>query len=106
MREIVTVLGLPDKPIEVDIPKDLVCQFPFCRFLNVNSFPQDITTMSRYKTDFPFSVAFPPQAMTNVLAEWLSKQGVRQSHIAGKRKQNFPFFSTRVLRKKSARSAF
>ncbi|GJJ09017.1 hypothetical protein Clacol_003238 [Clathrus columnatus] len=39
--------------------------------------------MSRYKTDFPFAVAFPPQAMTNVLAEWLSKSGVKQSHIAG-----------------------
>ena len=24
MREIVSVLGLPDKPMEVDVPKDLV----------------------------------------------------------------------------------
>ena len=38
--------------------------------------------MSRYNADFPFNVAFPPQAMTNVLAEWLSKQGVKQAHIA------------------------
>ncbi|OCH90035.1 cofactor-independent phosphoglycerate mutase [Obba rivulosa] len=65
MREIVTVFGLPDKPIEVDIPKDL-----------------HITTMSRYNIDFPFPVAFPPQAMTNVLAEWLAKQGVKQAHVA------------------------
>ncbi|KAI1789182.1 cofactor-independent phosphoglycerate mutase [Ganoderma leucocontextum] len=65
MREIVTVFGLPDKPMEVDVPKDL-----------------HITTMSRYNADFPFHVAFPPQAMTNVLAEWLSKQGVKQAHIA------------------------
>ncbi|KAH9479078.1 2,3-bisphosphoglycerate-independent phosphoglycerate mutase [Psilocybe cubensis] len=65
MREIVSVLGLPDKPMEVTVPKDL-----------------GITTMSRYNAEFPFPVAFPPQAMTNVLAEWLSKQGVKQAHIA------------------------
>ena len=39
--------------------------------------------MSRYNAEFPFHVAFPPQAMTNVLAEWLAKQGVKQAHIAG-----------------------
>lgn len=38
--------------------------------------------MSRYNAEFPFAIAFPPQAMTNVLAEWLSKQGVSQAHIA------------------------
>lgn len=65
MRELVTVLGLPDKPMEVDVPKDL-----------------HITTMSRYNAEFPFPVAFAPQAMTNVLAEWLAKQGVKQAHIA------------------------
>ncbi|KAI0652753.1 cofactor-independent phosphoglycerate mutase [Trametes meyenii] len=65
MREISSVFGLPDKPMEVDVPKDL-----------------DLTTMSRYSADFPFHVAFPPQAMTNVLAEWLSKQGIKQAHVA------------------------
>ncbi|KAJ7178883.1 putative phosphoglyceromutase [Mycena haematopus] len=65
MRELVTVLGLPDRPMEVSVPKDL-----------------GITTMSRYNTDFPFPIAFPPQPMTNVLAEWLSKQGVKQAHVA------------------------
>jgi len=65
MREIVSVLGLPDKPMEVDVPKDL-----------------HITTMSTYNSEFPFSVAFPPQPMTNVLAEWLSKKGLKQAHIA------------------------
>ena len=39
--------------------------------------------MSRYNAEFPFPVAFPPQAMTNVLAEWLAKQGVKQAHVAG-----------------------
>ncbi|KAI0779042.1 cofactor-independent phosphoglycerate mutase [Trametes elegans] len=65
MREISSIFGLPDKPIEIEVPKDL-----------------SITTMSRYNADFPFHVAFPPQAMTNVLAEWLSKQGVKQAHVA------------------------
>jgi bisphosphoglycerate-independent phosphoglycerate mutase (AlkP superfamily) len=45
--------------------------------------PQHITTMSRYNSEFPFSVAFPPQGMTNVLAEWLATKGVKQAHIAG-----------------------
>ena len=39
--------------------------------------------MSRYNAEFPFPVAYPPQAMTNVLAEWLAKQGVKQVHVAG-----------------------
>jgi 2,3-bisphosphoglycerate-independent phosphoglycerate mutase len=38
--------------------------------------------MTRYKTDFPFDVAFEPQKMDNVLAEWLGKQNVEQVHIA------------------------
>ncbi|KAJ3809090.1 BPG-independent [Lentinula lateritia] len=65
MREIATVLGSLDKPMEVNIPKDL-----------------HITTMSQYNSEFPFSVAFPPQVMTNVLAETLASQGVKQAHIA------------------------
>ncbi|KAJ7868777.1 BPG-independent [Mycena olivaceomarginata] len=65
MRERVTVLGLPEKPMEVTVPKDL-----------------HITTMSRHNTEFPFPVAFPPQAVTNVLAEWLGGQGVKQAHVA------------------------
>ncbi|KAK7036254.1 BPG-independent [Favolaschia claudopus] len=65
MREIVTVLGEVDKPVDTAIPKDL-----------------HITTMSRYNTDFKFPVAFPPQAMTNVLTEWLSVKGVKQAHVA------------------------
>jgi len=65
MRKIVSVLGLPDKPMEVDVPKDL-----------------NITTMSRYNSEFPFNVDFPPQPITNVLAEWLSIKGIKQAHIA------------------------
>ena len=39
--------------------------------------------MSRYNADFPFPVAFPPQPMTNVLAEWLAKHDIKQAHVAG-----------------------
>lgn len=38
--------------------------------------------MSRYNAEFPFPIAFPPQPMTNVLAEWLGLQGLKQCHIA------------------------
>ena len=40
--------------------------------------------MSKYNGEFPFEVAFPPQGMTDVLAEWLAKKGVKQMHVAGK----------------------
>lgn len=66
MREISSVLGVEPKPMEVDVPKSL-----------------GITTMSTYNSEFPFDVAFPPQRMTNVMAEWLAKQGCNQCHIAG-----------------------
>jgi 2,3-bisphosphoglycerate-independent phosphoglycerate mutase len=38
--------------------------------------------MTQYKTDYRFPVAFPPQPMGNVLAEWLSRRGLRQCHLA------------------------
>ncbi|KAK7529783.1 BPG-independent protein [Phyllosticta citribraziliensis] len=41
-----------------------------------------LTTMTQYNPKYTFDVAFPPQKMGNVLAEWLAKQGVVQSHIA------------------------
>jgi len=39
--------------------------------------------MSRYNTEFGFPIAFPPQGMSDVLAEWFAKEGVKQCHIAG-----------------------
>lgn len=46
-------------------------------------FPKiNLVTMTAYKTDYPFEIAFEPQRMGNVLAEWLGKQGVEQVHIA------------------------
>ncbi|KAF9939176.1 hypothetical protein BGZ67_009838 [Mortierella alpina] len=65
MREISSVLGIAPAPMEVKLPKNL-----------------HITTMTQYKGDFPFPVAFPAQSMTNVLAEWLAKKNVRQCHVA------------------------
>lgn len=65
MRELVSVFALPDKPMEVVVPKAV-----------------NVTTMSRYNPEWTFPVAFPPQGMTDVLAEWLSKKGVKQCHIA------------------------
>lgn len=66
MRELVTVLGQVEKDlVDVPIPANL-----------------EIFTMSQYKKEFPFKVAFPPQAMTNVLAEWLAKKGIKQAHVA------------------------
>ena len=38
--------------------------------------------MARYNAKLPFAVAYPPQLMTDVLAEWISKKGIRQAHIA------------------------
>ncbi|KAJ1509504.1 hypothetical protein HMI54_011493 [Coelomomyces lativittatus] len=48
------------------------------------SFPESLhcTTMTSYKAEFPFPVAFPPQTMDNVLSEWLAKHHVPQCHVA------------------------
>lgn len=47
-------------------------------------YPKNIslTTMTQYNPSYKFPVAFAPQRMGNVLAEWLGKQGVRQCHVA------------------------
>eukprot|EP01089_Gocevia_fonbrunei_P021117 TRINITY_DN8069_c0_g1_i1.p1 TRINITY_DN8069_c0_g1~~TRINITY_DN8069_c0_g1_i1.p1 ORF type:complete len:534 (-),score=148.06 TRINITY_DN8069_c0_g1_i1:86-1531(-) len=41
-----------------------------------------VFTMTQYKKDFPFPVLFPQLSMDNVLAEHLSKLGVKQFHTA------------------------
>jgi len=48
------------------------------------AYPNDITltTMTQYKLDYPFTIAFKPQHMGNVLAETLGTQGVKQVHVA------------------------
>ena len=47
-------------------------------------YPKDIqlSTMTQYNVRFGYPIAFPPQKMNDVLSEWLSKQGVKQCHIA------------------------
>ncbi|CAI2166295.1 20674_t:CDS:2 [Funneliformis geosporum] len=60
MRQIVQTFGVSPPPFETE----------------------HITCMTRYKTEFPFPVAFPPQTMDNVLAEWLAKNKIPQCHVA------------------------
>ncbi len=42
----------------------------------------DLTTMTRYREDFPFPVAFEEQKVQNTLAEVLAEHGLRQLHVA------------------------
>jgi 2,3-bisphosphoglycerate-independent phosphoglycerate mutase len=42
----------------------------------------DLTTMTRYRDDFPFPVAFEEQQVRNTLAEVLASNGMRQLHVA------------------------
>ncbi|KAJ1831029.1 hypothetical protein LPJ70_006796, partial [Coemansia sp. RSA 2708] len=65
MREITQAFGIKPTPFDSRVPAGL-----------------HIATMTQYKADFPFPAAFPPQKMTDVLAEWLAKQGVAQAHVA------------------------
>src|SRR5262249_51867664 len=39
-------------------------------------------SMTEYATDLPVKIAFPPQNATNGIAEVVSKQGMRQFHLA------------------------
>ncbi|KAI8890236.1 2,3-bisphosphoglycerate-independent phosphoglycerate mutase [Backusella circina FSU 941] len=65
MREIAQAIGIPPCPFDSPVPKNL-----------------EIFTMTQYKGDFPFKIAFPAQSMDNVLAEWLAKNDIPQMHIA------------------------
>ncbi|MGH3127884.1 MAG: 2,3-bisphosphoglycerate-independent phosphoglycerate mutase, partial [Gaiellaceae bacterium] len=42
----------------------------------------DLTTMTRYREDFPFPVVFDEQKVQNTLAEVLAADGLRQLHVA------------------------
>ena len=67
VREITQLLGDVDRSPKPDFP-----------------YPKDIsiTTMTQYKTDYPFPIAFRPQHMGNVLAEYLASQSCQQCHVA------------------------
>jgi 2,3-bisphosphoglycerate-independent phosphoglycerate mutase len=69
----------------------------------------DLTTMTRYRDDFDFPVAFPEQTVEHVMAEVLAEHGLRQLHMAetekyahvtyffnGGREEEFPG-ETRIL---------
>jgi 2,3-bisphosphoglycerate-independent phosphoglycerate mutase len=42
----------------------------------------DLTTMTRYRKEFPFPAAFDEQEVRNTLAEVLAENGLRQLHVA------------------------
>jgi 2,3-bisphosphoglycerate-independent phosphoglycerate mutase len=67
VREVTQLLGGYDQSPNPDFP-----------------YPKNIslTTMTQYNVSFPYDIAFPPQHMGNVLAEWLAKQGLKQCHVA------------------------
>lgn len=67
VREVTQLLGDFDRSPKPDFP-----------------YPKDIhlTTMTRYNVKYTFPIAFPPQKMNDVLAEWLAKQGCKQCHVA------------------------
>ncbi len=66
MRQFVQAFGLGELPFtDSERPTDIF-----------------ITTMTKYREDFTFPLLSPPQTMTNVLAEWLSKQDLAQVHVA------------------------
>ena len=68
MREIVQAFGIPPSPFAT----------PVTERKNLS-----ISSMTRYKGDFPFPVLFEAQSMDNVLAEWLAKKSIPQYHVAG-----------------------
>ena len=53
-----------------------------CKKFIETELTRNICTMTQYSQEFPFPVLSPPQQMTNVLAEWISKQGLKQCHVA------------------------
>lgn len=67
VREVTQLLGDFDRSPKPD--------FPYPKNIS-------ITTMTQYNTKYTFPIAFPPQHMGNVLAEWLAKQGLKQCHVA------------------------
>ncbi|KAK4131077.1 hypothetical protein BT67DRAFT_169212 [Trichocladium antarcticum] len=66
VRQITQLLGDVDRSPRPDFPYPKI----------------NLVTMTQYKADYPFEIAFKPQHMGNVLAEWLGKQGVGQVHVA------------------------
>ncbi|OTB17654.1 hypothetical protein K445DRAFT_260632 [Daldinia sp. EC12] len=62
VRQITQLLGDVDRSPKPDFPYPKI----------------NLVTMTQYKADYPFEVAFKPQHMGNVLAEWLVNGGVEK----------------------------
>ena len=67
VREVTQLLG--------DVDRSPKPSFPYPKNIS-------ITTMTQYKTDYPFPIAFRPQHMGNVLAEHLASHSLKQCHVA------------------------
>lgn len=67
VREITQLMG--------NVDRSPLPEFPYPKNMSM-------TTMTRYKTDYPFPIAFEPQHMGNVLAEWLARKEIKQCHVA------------------------
>jgi 2,3-bisphosphoglycerate-independent phosphoglycerate mutase len=85
--EFIVPLALAGRP-RLDPERDTAIFFNFrpdrARQLSekLGSAGVDLTTMTRYRDDFVFPVAFPEQDVTGVLAELVSEAGLRQLHAA------------------------
>jgi len=66
MRQIAQALGLP---AFADFPRPVAPRL-------------ELVTMTQYRADFPFAVAFPPQELKGVFSEQVSAAGLRQERIA------------------------
>jgi 2,3-bisphosphoglycerate-independent phosphoglycerate mutase len=85
--EFVVPVSLAGRP-RLDPAKDSAIFFNFrpdrARQLSekLGALEVDLTTMTRYRDDFDFPVAFPEHDVPEVLAEVLSAHGIRQLHAA------------------------
>lgn len=66
MREICLALGTKDF---ADFPRSKVVDL-------------EIVTMTQYRDDFPFAIAYPPTKLTGVLSEVIANAGLNQKRIA------------------------
>jgi 2,3-bisphosphoglycerate-independent phosphoglycerate mutase len=85
--EFIVPAAVPDRP-RLDPARDTAIFFNFrpdrARQLSqkLGELQTDLTTMTKYREDFDFPVAFPEQTVDMVLAEVLEQHGVRQLHTA------------------------
>jgi 2,3-bisphosphoglycerate-independent phosphoglycerate mutase len=78
------------EPVVLDAPRlgpdDAAIHFNFrpdrARQLSERLLERDLTTMTRYREDFPFPVAFDEQTVRRTMAELLAEHGIRQLHVA------------------------